>query len=179
MELKDSKTYQNLMKAFEMETRNNTSYQIYGIKAREDGYEQMGDIYDQTARNEREHAKLWYKLMHDGELPSTLDNLIKSAEFESNAWLIAYPEYAKVAREEGFSDIAELFDGVATIEKHHDYRFNSLIQNIRNERVFCKNKKALWLCINCGNIVWADCAPGVCAVCGFPQGFYELNCENF
>jgi rubrerythrin len=179
MELKDSQTFKNLMNAFDVAANTSTTYEIFGIKARQDGYQQIGNIYDITSRHEREHARLWYKLIHDGDVPPTLDNLTRSTEISSHNWLIMYSEYAKVAREEGFQDIATLFDGVATIEKHNDYRFNSLIQNIRNDRVFCKNKRALWICINCGNLVWADCAPGVCGVCGFPQGFYELNCENY
>ncbi|MFA9463993.1 MAG: rubrerythrin [Velocimicrobium sp.] len=178
MELKDSKTYENLQKAFDGELKASTKYAIYAEKAREDGYQQIGNIFDTTAENEREHAQLWLKSMEDGEIPDTLDNLIDAIKGESYEWKTMYPEFARVAKEEGFESIATLFEEVGTIERHHDFRYERLKDNIEDNTVFCKQSERVWICLNCGNIAWGECAPDICPVCGYPQGYYELFSEN-
>jgi len=179
MDFKMSKTFQNLQDAFQGEAKASTRYAIYGLKAREDGYEQIGNIFDETSRNEREHAEIWLKLLNNGEVPPTLENLQDSYEGETHEWTSMYKEYAAMARKEGYSEISSLFEGVASIERHHDARYRKLAQNIMSDKVFCKEREVVWICLNCGNLIWDFCAPEVCPVCGFPQGYYQLNCENY
>lgn len=179
MDLINSETYQNLKDAFAGETKASGKYALYGIIAREDGYEQIGNIFDETSGNEREHAEIWLKVLNGGELPNTLTNLKDGAEGEFYEWTTMYKEYAETARKEGFDDIANLFEGVGNIEKHHDRRYKMLIQNIENNEVFCKKNETLWVCLNCGNVISGNCAPANCPVCAYPQGFYELLCENY
>lgn len=178
MELKDSKTFENLQKAFEGELKASTKYVIYGSKAREEGYEQIANIFDITSGNEREHAEIWLKALEGGELPDTLDNLSDAIRGESYEWQTMYLEFARVAREEGFEDIAKLFEEVGNIERHHDYRYERLRDNLEEGTLFCKQSERVWICLNCGNISWGECAPEICPVCGYPQGYYELFSEN-
>lgn len=179
MEFQDSQTYQNLLKALDGEKIASTTYQIYAQKAREQGYIQISDIFLETSGNEREHAVTWTKMLNDGEIPDTLTNLKSAAEIENYEWTTMYKEYARVAKEEGYEEIANLFEGVGLIEKHHDYRFSRLASNVENGKVFCKDKESVWICINCGNVYWGDCAPEICPICFYPQGYYEINCENY
>lgn len=179
MEFKDSQTYKNLNMALDGEKKASTTYAIYGKQAREEGYIQIGNIFDETSGNEREHAEIWLRALNGGEVPDTLTNLQNSANAENYEWTTMYRDYAKVAREEGYEDIAKLFDGVGLIEKHHDYRFKKLAENIENQRVFCKKDETVWICTNCGNVYWGDCAPTICPVCAYPQGYYQINCENY
>jgi Rubrerythrin len=174
-----SQTYKNVKSAFDGETRASTKYRIYATKAREDGYEQIGNIFDETAGNEREHAEIWMKLLHGGEIPSTLENLEDASSGEHYEWETMYRNYADTARKEGFPHIAELFDGVANIEYNHDRRYDKLIENIERGTVFCKREEYVWICLNCGNLIFGKCAPEICPVCGYPQGYYQLFCENY
>jgi len=179
LEFKDSQTYKNLNTALEGELRASTSYAIYGDQAKNEGYIQIGQIFEETSHNEKEHAKIWLRLINGGTIPNTVTNLQTSSAGENAEWIDMYREFARVAREEGFNDIAYLFEGVGLIEKHHDYRFKRLAANIQDQRVFCKEKETVWICINCGNVYWGDCAPVVCPICDYPQGYYEVNCENY
>ena len=179
MSFEDSKTYQNLKKAFEGETKASGKYAIYARKAREDGYQQIGNIFEETSGNEREHAEIWLKLLNGGELPPTLENLKAASDGEHYEWTEMYPQFADTARQEGYLEIADLFEGVAKIENHHGSRFGKLARNIEHGMVFCKNREVVWVCLNCGNLIWGECAPEVCPVCAYPRGYYELNCDNF
>jgi rubrerythrin len=174
-----SNTYKNLENAFKGETSASGKYAIYARKAREDGFEQIGDIFDETSGNEREHGEIWLKLLNGGEVPSTLDNLKDAYSGENYEWTKMYVNYAEEARKEGYPEIAELFDGVAAIEQHHDSRFRKLAHNIKTDQVFCKHGKVLWICLNCGNLYYGECAPEECPVCGYPQGFYQLDVEIY
>lgn len=176
---KESNTYKNLQAAFSGETSASGKYAIFGMKAKEDGYEQIGNIFMETSGNEREHAEIWYKILHGGEVPPTLDNLQEAYSGEYHEWTKMYTDYAKEAREEGYPEIARLFEGVAGIERHHDGRFRKLAQNIMDDKVFCKDSKVVWVCLNCGNLYYGECAPEICPVCSYPQGYYQLNCENY
>lgn len=179
MDFRDSQTFQNLLKALDAEKIASTTYNIYGLIAKNQGYIQIGEIFFETASNEREHATIWLRALNGGVLPDTLTNLQEAARIENYEWTTMYKEYAKVASEEGFQDIANLFEGVALIEKHHDYRFSRLASNVENKKVFCKDKESVWICINCGNVYWGDCAPVICPICDYPQGYYKINCENY
>lgn len=178
-DFKSSKTYKNLQDAFTGETSASGKYAIFGFKAKEDGYEQIGNIFFETSANEREHAEIWYKILHGGEVPSTLENLKTAYAGEYHEWTQMYMDYAKEARREGYDEIARLFEGVASIEHHHDARYRKLADNIMKDEVFCKKSKMIWVCLNCGNLIYDYCAPEECPVCGYPQGYYELNCENY
>jgi rubrerythrin len=179
VDFNESQTFKNLNSALEGEKKASTTYRIYAQKAKDEDYMQIGEIFDETAGNEREHAEIWLKILNDGEVPDTLTNLQKAAAAENYEWTTMYKEFAKVAREEGYEDIATLFDSVGLIEKHHDYRFKRLAENMENGRVFCKDKESVWICMNCGNVYWGDCAPNICPVCAYPQGYYKINCENY
>lgn len=179
MDFKDSQTYRNLQAAFAGEMTASSKYRIYGQKAKEDGFQQIGDVFMETAHNEQEHGEIWLKLLHGGEVPPTLDNLKDAASGENHEWTSMYPGYAETARREGFQQIAELFDGVAKIENNHDGRFETLAYNIHSGQVFCREFEAVWICLNCGNLIWANCAPQKCPVCGYPQAYYALYCEPF
>lgn len=179
MGFEQSQTYKNLMSAFDGESKASTKYRIYAMKAREDGYEQIGNIFDETAGNEREHAEIWMKLLHGGEIPPTLENLKEAVIGEHYEWTKMYRDYANTARKEGYTQIADLFEGVAKIENHHDGRYEKLIRNIETDTVFCKPEEYVWICLNCGNLIWGECAPEICPVCRYPQGYYQLYCENY
>ena len=179
MELKESKTYENLMTAFAGESQARNKYTYYASQARKDGYEQIAALFEETANNEKEHAKMWFKELHDGKIPSTLENLNDAADGENYEWTDMYDNFAKVAREEGFTRIALLFEGVAKIEKEHEERYRKLIANIEDGLVFSKDGDTIWKCRNCGHIVIGKKAPAVCPVCSHPQSYFEVKAENY
>ena len=179
MELKGSKTEANLMAAFAGESQARNKYTYYASKARKDGYEQIAAIFEETANNEKEHAKMWFKELHGGDIPTTAENLLDAAEGENYEWTDMYAEFAKVAHEEGFERIAYLFEGVAAIEKEHEERYRKLLKNVEDKLVFSKEGEAIWICRNCGHVVVGKEAPAVCPVCAHPQSFFELKKENY
>lgn len=179
MELKGSKTEQNLMTAFAGESQARNKYTYYASKAKKDGYEQIAAIFEETANNEKEHAKMWFKELHGGSVPSTLENLNDAANGENYEWTDMYDEFAKTAREEGFDRIAYLFEGVAAIEKEHEARYRKLIENIEGGLVFSKDGDKIWKCRNCGHIVIGKEAPEVCPICAHSQAYFEIKAENY
>ena len=179
MELKGSKTEANLMAAFAGESQARNKYTYYASKAKKDGFEQIAEIFLETADNEKEHAKMWFKELHDGEIPSTSENLLDAANGENFEWTDMYKEFAETAREEGFDRIANLFEGVAEIEKHHEERYRALLSNVDNELVFSKDGDKIWQCRNCGHICIGKNAPEVCPVCSHPQSYFEIKKENY
>ncbi len=179
MELRGSKTEENLRKAFGGESEARNKYTYYASKARKDGYEQIADFFEETANNEKEHAKLWFKLLKGGEIPTTTDNLKDAAMGENYEWTTMYAEFAKVAKEEGFNHIAFMFEGVAKIEKSHEERYKKLLSNIEDKTIFERNEEKIWVCRNCGHIHIGNSAPEVCPVCSHPKSFFELKQENY
>lgn len=179
MQLKGSRTEKNLMKAFAGESEARNKYSYYASKAKKDGYEQIAAIFEETANNEKEHAKLWFKQLHDGEVPDTLTNLHDAANGENYEWTTMYKEFAEVAKEEGFDEIARLFSAVAEIEKHHEERYLKLVGNIDNNIVFERGEERVWICRNCGHITVGNKAPEICPVCNHPQSFMELKADNY
>ena len=179
MELKGSKTEQNLMTAFAGESQARNKYTYFASKAKKEGYEQIAAIFLETADNEKEHAKMWFKELNGGEIPTTIDNLHAAADGENYEWTDMYEEFAKVAEEEGFKAIAAKFRAVAKIEKHHEERYRKLLKNIEDEVVFSKDEECIWICRNCGHIVIGKKAPEVCPVCAHPQSYFELKSENY
>lgn len=177
MELKGSRTEQNLIAAFAGESEARNKYTYYAAKARKDGYEQIANLFEETAANEREHAKLWFNLIHG--IGTTEENLKDAAAGEHFEWSEMYANFAKEAREEGFSRIASLFEGVAKIEKTHEERYLRLLENIEKGLVFSKDGDTVWVCLNCGHIHIGTTAPGVCPVCAHPQAFFEVKAENY
>ena len=178
MELKGSKTEANLQAAFAGESMATNKYTYFASKAKKDGYQQIAAIFEETAANEREHAKMWYKLINGG-IDSTLENLGHAAEGENYEWTDMYSEFAKVAREEGFEQIAALFEGVAAIEKEHEERYRRLITNIEQGGGFSKDGDTIWQCRNCGHICIGKEAPEVCPVCAHPQSYFQVKAENY
>lgn len=178
MELKGSKTEQNLMAAFSGESQARNKYSYYASKAKKDGYVQIGNIFEETANNEKEHAKMWFKLLHGG-IGDTLDNLEDAANGENYEWTDMYATFAKEAREEGFTEIARLFEGVAAVEKEHEERYRRLYANIKNGVVFERDGVVVWQCSNCGHIHVAKNAPEICPVCAHPQAYFQLKSENY
>ena len=179
MELKGSKTEANLMAAFAGESQAHTKYQYYASKAKKDGYEQIAAIFQETAANEKEHAKIWFKLLHDGAVPGTTDNLKDAAAGENYEWTDMYAGFAKTAREEGYTKIAALFEMVGAIEKEHEARYLKMLGNIEEGIVFSRDGDKIWQCRNCGHIVVGKKAPEVCPVCEHPQAYFELKAENY
>ena len=179
MELKGSKTEKNLMEAFAGESQARNKYTYFASKAKKEGYEQIAAIFEETAANEKEHAKLWFKLLHGGEVPTTAANLIAAAEGENYEWTDMYDKMAKEAREEGFDHIAYLFEGVAKIEKEHEERYKKLLENVEDGLVFSKDGDTIWKCRNCGHIVIGKRAPEMCPVCSHPKSFFEIKAENY
>ncbi|MDO4618295.1 MAG: rubrerythrin family protein [Clostridia bacterium] len=177
MELKNSQTWDNLQAAFAGESMARTKYTFYASKAKKDGYQQISDFFMETAENEKEHAKIWYKLL--GGINDTKTNLQNAAAGEREEWTEMYKGFAATAREEGFGEIAELFEGVATIEKHHDERYTKLLENIEKGIVFERDGVVVWKCLNCGYLHTAKNAPELCPVCAHPRSYFELNCENY
>lgn len=179
MELKGSKTEKNLMEAFAGESQARNKYTYYASKAKKEGYEQIAELFLETADNEKEHAKLWFKLLHDNDVPSTIENLKDATSGENFEWTNMYERMAKEAREEGFDRIAFLFDGVAKIEKEHEARYLKLLENVENGLVFSKDGEKIWKCRNCGHIVIGKVAPEVCPVCAHPKAYFEIKAENY
>ena len=177
MELKGSKTETNLMAAFAVESEARNKYTYYASKARKEGYEQIADLFEETAANEREHAKLWFKLIHG--IGTTEENLKDAAAGENYEWTDMYATFAKEAREEGFDRIAALFEGVAAIEKEHEERYLKLLENVENGLVFSKDGDTNWKCGNCGHIHIGKEAPKVCPVCAHSQAYFEVKAENY
>lgn len=176
--LKGTKTEKNLQTAFAGESQAHTKYQYYASKAKKDGYVQMAAIFEETARNEKEHAKIWFKLLHDG-MPDTPANLADAAAGENYEWTDMYAGFAREAREEGFDAIAAKFEMVAAIEKEHEERYRKLLQNINDRKVFSKDGDCVWQCSNCGHIVIGREAPQVCPVCDHPQSYFQVRAENY
>ena len=179
MELKGSKTEQNLKAAFAGESQARNKYTYFASKAKKDGYEQIAEIFEETANQEKEHAKMWFKELNGGEIPSTKENLLAAAEGENYEWTDMYEEFAKVADEEGFKVLANKFRMVAKIEKTHEEKYRKLLQNIDDEIVFSRDGDVIWQCRNCGHIVIGKKAPMVCPVCNHPQSYFEIKKENY
>lgn len=179
MELKGSQTEKNLMEAFSGESQARNKYTYYASKAKKDGYEQIAAIFEETAANEKEHAKMWFKLLNNGEIPSTEENLADAAAGENYEWTDMYAGFAKTAKEEGFDHIAYLFEEVGKIEKEHEERYRKLLGNVQDGLVFSKDGDKIWKCRNCGHIVIGKQAPSVCPVCNHPQSYFEIKAENY
>ena len=177
MELKGSRTEKNLMTAFAGESQARNKYTYFASVAKKEGYEQIADIFLKTADNEKEHAKMWFKAL--GELGNTAENLAAAAAGENYEWTDMYDEFARVADEEGFSELADKFRGVAKIEKAHEERYRALLSNIEMQKVFEKSEETMWECRNCGHLVIGKKAPDVCPVCSHPQSYFEVRKENY
>jgi len=177
MELKGSKTEQNLMTAFAGESQARNKYTYFASQARKEGYVQIAQLFEETANNEKEHAKIWFKLLNG--IGDTAQNLEAAAEGENYEWTDMYATFAKEAKEEGFDHIAYLFEAVAEIEKHHEERYLALLKNVQDKLVFSKDGDAIWQCINCGHIVIGKAAPQVCPVCAHPQSYFQLEAKNY
>jgi len=179
MEIEGSKTQKNLEAAFAGESMARNKYTYYSAKAKKEGYEQISKIFEETANNEKEHAKIWYKLLHGGEVANTLKNLEDAAAGEHYEWTEMYPTFAKEAREEGFTKIAFLFESVAKIEKEHNERYQKLHENIVNKEVFEKKEKVFWICLNCGHILEDVKAVEVCPVCTHPKSYFAMRTIDY
>lgn len=179
MEFKGSKTEKNLMTAFQGESMARMKYDYYSSKAKKEGYEQMAAIFNETALNEKEHAKLWFKLLHDNQIPDTMTNLKDAASGENYEWTDMYATFAKEAREEGFNDIATMFEMVAGVEKAHEERYRKLIENLENGIVFSRDEVVVWKCRNCGHLHVGKAAPELCPTCKHPKAYFELHCVNY
>ena len=179
MELKGSKTEKNLREAFAGESQARNKYTYYASKAKKDGYEQIAAIFMETADNEKEHAKIWFKLLNDGQIPETIDNLKDAANGENYEWTDMYAKFAEEAREEGFANIAYLFEAVGKIEKEHEERYKKLVENLEDGLVFSRDGDRIWKCRNCGHIHIGPKAPATCPVCAHPQAFFEIKAENY
>ena len=178
-ELKGTRTEANLMAAFAGESQARNKYTYYASKAKKDGFEQIAALFLETAENEKEHAKIWFKLLHGGSVPGTMENLEDAAAGENYEWTDMYAGFAKEAKEEGFDDIAALFEMVAKIEKEHEERYLKLLANIKDGVVFSKDGDAIWKCRNCGHIVIGKAAPELCPVCAHPKAYFEIKAENY
>ena len=176
--LKGTKTEANLQAAFAGESQARNKYTYYAAAAKKEGLNQIAALFEETANNEKEHAKIWFKLLHDG-MPKTAENLLDAAEGENYEWTDMYAGFAKEAKEEGFDEIADLFLMVAAIEKEHEERYRTLLLNVKNEMVFSKDGDAIWQCSNCGHIVIGQKAPDVCPVCKHPQAYFQMKAENY
>jgi len=179
MEFKGSRTEANLMAAFAGESQARNKYTYYASKAKKDGYEQIAALFTETAENEKEHAKIWFKLLHDGAVPDTMANLADAAAGERYEWTDMYATFAREAKEEGFDHIAFLFEQVAKIEKEHEERYRRLLANIEEGIVFSRDGDTIWKCRNCGHIVIGKQAPEVCPVCVHPKSYFEIKAENY
>lgn len=178
-DLKGSKTEKNLMEAFAGESQARNKYTYYASKAKKEGYEQIAAFFEETAGNEKEHAKIWFKLLHGGDVPGTADNLKDGAAGENFEWTDMYKRMAEEAREEGFNNIAVLFESVGQIEKSHEERYIKLLKNIEDGSVFAKKEKTVWICRNCGHIVDSENAPEICPVCSHPKAYFEIRVINY
>ena len=178
-ELKGTKTEKNLMEAFAGESQARNKYTYYASKAKKDGYEQIAAFFEETAGNEKEHAKLWFKYLHEGKVPGTIENLKDAAAGEHGEWTDMYARMAKEAREEGFEEIAIKFELVGAIEKRHEERYLALLKNIEDQKVFEKDEEKMWICRNCGHVHIGKQAPEVCPTCNHPQSYFEVLNNNF
>ena len=179
MELKGSRTEANLMTAFAGESQARNKYTYYASKAKKDGYVQIAQIFEETANNEKEHAKIWFKILHDDGIPTTIENLKDAAAGENYEWTEMYAEFAKVAKEEGFDHIAALFEMVAKIEKDHEERYKKLLANIEGGLVFSRDGDMMWICSNCGHVHIGKEAPELCPVCAHPKAYFMMKAENY
>ncbi len=179
MELKGSQTEKNLWTAFAGESQARNKYTYYASKAKKEGFVQIAKIFEETANNEKEHAKLWFKYLHGGEVPGTAANLLDAAQGENYEWTDMYAGFAKTAKEEGFDKLAYLFDAVAKIEKMHEERYRKLLHNVEAKEVFKKAGIVMWECSNCGHVHIGESAPEVCPVCAHPQAYFMIHPENF
>lgn len=178
-ELKGTKTEQNLLEAFAGESMARNKYTYFASKARKDGYVQIAELFEATAANEKEHAKMWFKLLEDGEIKDTAANLLHAAEGENAEWTDMYVRMAEEADAEGFPAIAHKFRMVAAIEKAHEERYRRLLANVENDLVFSKDGDVIWECANCGHIVVGKKAPEICPVCAHPQSYFMVKAENY
>ena len=178
-ELKGSKTEQNLKEAFAGESQAHTKYQYYASKAEKEGFQQIGAFFRETALNEKEHAKIWFKLLHDGDVPATTANLKAAADGENHEWTDMYAGFAKTAREEGFDNIAVLFEMVGQIEKEHEERYRKLLANIEGALVFARDSEQHWQCSNCGHTITGKTALESCPVCKHPKAYFQIRAENY
>ena len=178
-ELTGTKTEKNLMAAFAGESQARNKYTYFASVAKKEGYEQIAAIFEETAQNEKEHAKIWFKLLNGGKIPTTTENLKAAADGENYEWTDMYDKFAKEAKEEGFDKIAYLFEAVGKIEKEHEERYKKLLENVEGELVFSKDGDKIWKCRNCGHIVIGKQAPEVCPVCEHPKAFFEIKAENY
>ena len=174
-----TQTEKNLQTAFAGESQARNKYTYYASKAKKDGYEQIAELFTETANNEKEHAKIWFKLLHDGNVPDTVANLKDAAEGENYEWTDMYAKMAEEAKEEGFDDIARLFAGVAAIEKEHENRYRKLLANVEGGLVFSRDGDTIWQCSNCGHIIIGKKAPEICPICSHPKAYFEIKAENY
>ena len=177
--LAGTKTEKNLQEAFAGESMARNKYTYFASKAKKDGFVQIAALFEETAANEKEHAKIWFKYLHDGKVPDTASNLAAAAEGENFEWTDMYARMAREAREEGFDEIAAKFEMVAAIEKHHEERYRKLLKNIEDKKVFSKDGDVIWQCANCGHIVVGKQAPEVCPVCDHPQSYFQVEAVNY
>ena len=177
--LKGTKTEQNLQEAFAGESQARNKYTYYASKARKEGYVQIAQIFEETAANEKEHAKLWFKALHDNDIPSTAENLLDAANGENYEWTDMYDRMAKEAKEEGFDELAYLFAAVGAIEKEHEARYRKLLANVEGGLVFSRDGDMVWQCSNCGHIVIGKKAPELCPVCKHPKAYFQIKAENY
>lgn len=180
MELKGSKTEKNLQEAFAGESQARNKYSYFASKARKEGYVQIAELFEETAKNEMEHAKIWFKLLQEnGEIQDTMANLEAAADGENHEWTDMYVGFAQTAREEGFTKIAKLFEMVAAIEKHHEERYRKLLANVKDGVVFSRDEEMIWQCSNCGHIVVGKKAPEICPVCAHPKAYFQIAAQNY
>ncbi len=177
--IKGTRTEANLMAAFAGESQARNKYTYYASAAKKEGYVQIAKFFEETAGNEKEHAKIWFKLLHDGAVPATAENLKDAAAGENYEWTEMYAEFAKVAREEGFTRIAILFEKVGAIEKEHEERYNKLLANLESGMIFARDGEMMWICSNCGHIHFGKAAPELCPVCAHPKAYFEIKAENY
>ena len=178
-DLKGSKTLENLLYAFAGESMARNKYTYFASQARKDGYVQIAEIFEETAANEKEHARMWFKLANGGKIDGTMENLAAAAAGENEEWTQMYAEFAKVAKEEGFDHIAFLFEGVAAVEKEHEERYLKLLENVKEGKVFKKEEAVKWHCGNCGHVYEGDEAPEICPVCAHPKSYFRVKAENY
>ena len=177
--IKGTKTELNLMEAFAGESMARNKYTYFASKAKKDGYVQIAELFEATANNEKEHAKMWFKLLEGGSIKGTAENLLAAAEGENGEWTDMYAEFARVAREEGFEHIAKMMDGVAAIEKAHEERYRKLLANVEGGLVFSRDGDMIWECSNCGHLHIGKKAPEICPVCDHPQSYFAIKAENY
>jgi rubrerythrin len=179
MEFNTSKTFQNIQSAIDGKTDTSTDYHIFSDQAHREGYIQIANIFDSFADQEQEHAEVLIRLVNNGELPDTKRNLSVSADEEEFFWTELYKSYAETAREEGFEDIARLFERIASADRQHSFVLGQLQKNLATNNTFCRNIQEIWICLKCGNVHWGSCAPEVCPLCGYPQGYYQIECSKY